>query len=161
MRKPTSFYQIEVDSAGLAWRADGRPIGRSCNVSGYYTANIWDTVSKKRRSKYVHALVAEAFLGALPLGKAEVNHINGDKKDNRPENLEYVTHAENLRHAGVTGLMERGEQRKQAKLLDSEVQFIRLFPKEISNADISRMFGVSNQLISSIRSNKKRKGLIS
>jgi len=42
-------------------------------------------------------------------------------------------------------------------LADTEVEFIRLFPREISNVDISRMFGVSNQLISNIRNYKVRK----
>lgn len=53
--------------------------------------------------KYVHVLVADAFLGECPPG-LEVNHKNTIKTDNRPENLEYITHRQNTTHAKEKGL---------------------------------------------------------
>ena len=50
---------------------------------------------------YVHRLVAEAFVDG---SGEEVNHINGDKTDNRAENLEWVTHKQNMHHALANGL---------------------------------------------------------
>lgn len=47
-----------------------------------------------RKSRYVHNLVMEAFVGEKKLGY-EVNHKNEDKSDNRLENLEYITSKEN------------------------------------------------------------------
>jgi NUMOD4 motif/HNH endonuclease len=52
-----------------------------------------------RVAKSVHVLVAEAFLGAKPFQKAQVNHINSNRSDNRVENLEWTDNAGNNYHA--------------------------------------------------------------
>ena len=55
------------------------------------------------RTQFVHRLVADTWLDN-PNHYRDVNHINGDKTDNRAENLEWVTHSQNIRHAYRTGL---------------------------------------------------------
>jgi len=52
----------------------------------------------KKKSILLHRLIAETFLGPCPPDK-EVNHIDGNKKNNAYSNLEYVTHRENIDHA--------------------------------------------------------------
>ena len=48
---------------------------------------------------YVHRLVAMAWHADTWFDGAEVNHINGDKYDNRAVNLEWVTRSQNLLHS--------------------------------------------------------------
>lgn len=71
---------------------------------GYPIISIWK--NNKPKTFSVHRLVAETFIDN-PNNKAEVNHKNGIKTDNRVENLEWVTREENIQHAYDTGLNPR------------------------------------------------------
>lgn len=64
-----------------------------------------------------HRIIALAFLGEPSEGKPDVNHKDGCKKHNAPENLEWCSKAENLAHARRLGL-QRDALRKY-----SEVQY--------------------------------------
>ena len=59
----------------------------------------------RREAINVHRLIADAFC-EHSAGREFINHKNGDKFDNRPENLEWCTRSENIVHAQETGLMK-------------------------------------------------------
>lgn len=74
----------------------------------------------KNKQLLVHRMVAEAFI-PNPENKPQVNHKNGDKTDNRVENLEWVTASENVKHA----YRELGIHPWNRKLTDEQVRAIR------------------------------------
>ena len=77
-----------------------RPYKASHNTSGYQRVKTGDG-----RRQFVHRMVAETWIdNPNPDYYTQVNHINGDKDDNRVNNLEWVTPSQNVRHAFRTGL---------------------------------------------------------
>lgn len=84
----------EVYSRNLYNNPNGRikRLKKTLEQTGYYTVNL------KGRIISVHRLVAEAFISNSEK-KPCVNHINGIKTDNRVENLEWCSYAENNLHA--------------------------------------------------------------
>lgn len=68
---------------------------------GYMKARLYSPLSKNddgRKPFRLHRLIAKAFLSNFS-DELQVNHINGDKSDNRVENLEMVTGSQNMFHA--------------------------------------------------------------
>ena len=82
---------------------DGRILKTGRDKKGYLRLRV--TLDRKKYVYKVHRLVAGAFL-ENPDGKPQVNHINGDKSDNRVCNLEWVSNRENARHAIQNGLWD-------------------------------------------------------
>ncbi len=74
------------------------------------------------RKYSVHRLVLEAFIGPSPT-RAVGNHKNGDKRDNRLANLEYMTSSENSIHAArvLKTHKQKGSKHGLHKLVESEV----------------------------------------
>ena len=71
--------------------------------NGYLRASL--SKNKEKKKVLIHRLVAETFI-PNPENKPEVNHIDGNKKNNNASNLEWCTHCENIKHAWETGLNE-------------------------------------------------------
>ena len=61
-------------------------------------------VNNKPVCRKVHRLVAQAFIHKPEGVKLEVNHKDGNKDNNQVDNLEWVTHQQNVKHSFDTGL---------------------------------------------------------
>ncbi|MFA7142910.1 MAG: HNH endonuclease signature motif containing protein [Candidatus Dojkabacteria bacterium] len=83
----------------------------------------------KKHKKFVHRLVAQTFLDN-PKNKPYVNHIDGNKTNNRLINLEWVTASENKIHSNTIHTSRRGSQIKNTKLTDNIVKEILKHFKE-------------------------------
>lgn len=79
----------------------------------------------KAKIQPIHRIVARTFLGPRPEGM-QVRHLNGDKLDNRLENLKYGTPKENVADKKLHGTQTRGQDHPGAKLSDDDVMEIRL-----------------------------------
>lgn len=90
-----SMPEIVVNRYGqVVDRYTGKKIKSFGMETGY------NRISYKGGKKYVHRLIAEAFI-PNPHNLPYVNHINANPKDNRVENLEWCTASENMKHDSI------------------------------------------------------------
>lgn len=148
-----------VSSHGRVRSPSGR-IMRAASRSAYPKVNLY--LEGVPTCRYVHALVAEAFLGPRPEGM-EVNHIDGCKTNPRLENLEYVAHSENGKHAHDTGLVRPAVSARNARcrLTDTQVRRIRrlaLAPAKVLQS-LAREMGVSDRHVFHIATGERRQAL--
>ena len=113
----------------------------------------------KRHHMSTHRLVAKHFI-PNPNNKPFVNHIDGNKLNNNVENLEWVTHEENMQHAVRTGLLNnKGNNHPRNKLTDKEVYQIRELHRYgiYNQKEISEIYNVTPANINYIVRNITRK----
>lgn len=125
---------------------------------GYYVINLCKPKTKMIQVK-VHRLVADLFIPNHGDDTTIVNHIDGDKKNNRVSNLEWTNHGGNLKHSYDYNLRsKKGENHHLSKLKDSDVRKIRNLSSEgFSNVALSKMFNVSDGTICMIVKRKRWK----
>lgn len=117
--------------------------------SGYLIVKL-ATVAGQRTST-VHSLVAAAFIGPRPPG-LDVAHLNGDKHDNRAENLAYATRAENMQQSVAHGVLPRGDGKVNARISRQDVLEIRSrhAAGAASYSGLSKEFGVCTGVVARV-----------
>lgn len=119
-----------------------RVMSISDNGKGYKLISV---NRPKRKNHYVHRLVAEAFV-PNPDGKGEVNHIDGNKSNNRASNLEWTTLQENRDHSKRVGLTLKGEELASSKLTEDAVREIRRIIAQdpmTNKTELGKRYGVN------------------
>lgn len=110
----------------------------------------------------VHRLIAMTFLGMPEDSKKTVNHKDLDKANNRPENLEWLTLKENIRHASkIIPRLRGAEIAWSNKLTQEQVLSIRAryVPHVMSLKMLAKEFSVSEQTVHAIIHRRKWKHL--
>lgn len=133
----------------------GAKVGRVLkprNVSnGYHGVNL------NGEQYLLHRLVWESFNSVIPDG-LEINHIDGDKKNNVLSNLEVVTRRENVNHAFENGLVNIpcGENNHKAKLTQKQASEIRkkYSGGSVTQSEIASDYNVDQSVISRIVNKK-------
>ena len=149
-----SLDRVGATCYGATRRLKGRLLKTTGGSRTYkrIPPNIADT-------QFVHRLVARAFI-PNPNNLPVVNHRDGNPANNRPENLEWCTQMENIRHAFRTGLVQpqhpgRGDASIASKLTEVQVREIkrRLAAGE-RICDMARDYPVSKGAISEIKAGR-------
>lgn len=92
------------------------------NSSGYWCVTLMK--DKKEYKEYVHTLILKTFVGERPEG-FQCRHLNGNKKDNRLENLKWGSCCDNQNDRIKHGTSNRGTRHGMRKLTEQQVLEIR------------------------------------
>jgi len=147
----SSFGRVKRVKAASGTHIDKvlTPFRQTC---GYLVVHLCH--KRKRATCLVHRLVALAFLP--PSDKSQINHKNGDKTNNRLDNLEWATPKENIQHAyavlGRKPSQPKGEENRNAKLTVQQVRQVRTLyaTDNYSHRALADMYGVSSHTIGRI-----------
>lgn len=142
-------YRIYEDGRIWSYRSK-RFLRQFIDNDGYIRHTL--CVNNKRKNQTLHRWIYLAFIGDIPKGK-QVNHKDGNKINNSIENLEVMTHQQNVVHAWENGLQKRrvGSKMWSSKLKEKDIQKIRsLYKKGHSQKEIGEMFGITQSNISHI-----------
>ena len=118
---------------------------------GYLKCNLYR--NKEFKNPTIHRLVAEAFIPKTD-DSLVVNHKDGNKLNNHVSNLEWITNAENIRHAYRIGLAEgaSGEDNPAARHTEKQIKEVcRLLEKGARNVDILKKTGVTKRAIEHVK----------
>jgi len=135
-------------------KQNGRVLKQTKCYKGYLRVSL--SLDKKKFTTGAHRLVAKAFV-SNPLNLPQVNHKDGIKTNNYPDNLEWCTNKENQIHAVKTGLINpnKGEKHHNSKLTNKQIINIRQLHKiGFTCKELAKDHNISEPAMSKILRNK-------
>ena len=160
--KPLLEYKgIEVSSIGRIKKAANKRRKERIltefpkDRDGYYRCSV-QKLDGVWTSQPVHRLVAKAFIDN-PDNKESVNHLDGNRTNNRVENLEWVTPKENVIHSFKYGARKIcKEVPKKTILTDFQISQIDTLRSLYTVNQIAKLFNIEYQSLKNIIHKKKQ-----
>jgi hypothetical protein len=139
-RSPYRSYEVSSDGRV---RRNGRELKGRLDRYGYRSVLL--SYAGLSRCFKGHRLVCEAWSGPCPEG-SECGHLDGNRLNNSPDNLAWVTRKENTAHKKLQGRPHGG---RRSRLSDETLAEIKRSP--LSSREAALVFGVSQSRIVRIR----------
>ena len=136
MKEIYKGYFITKD--GRVFNKHNKQLSPVNNGKGYLILNI--NIDGKRRCKALHRMVAEAFI-PNPFDLPEVNHKDANRKNNSIENLEWVTHGQNIKHSfDIQNRSAKGSNNANATITEQvAVEICELLSKGLKASQIRNL----------------------
>jgi len=152
-----SMARIRIAGRGGAQQLPERLKKPGKTKFGYIVVGLYR--NSKCKQCWMHRLVLEAFIGPRP-HKMETRHLDGDKTNNRLENLKWGTIEENWEDKRRHGTAPVGERNGQAVLTEDAVRKMRIMHKQgHSRSHIARIFKVGGNTAARALSGETWKGV--
>lgn len=135
------YKNYEVSSEGRIKNKTSLQILSPIHINGYQCVSLSEKGKGLFKQHLIHRLVVQTFVGNDD--QRIINHIDGNKKNNRLENLEWVTHSENRIHALELGLCD--PTKRKIKYCNTETNEIVAF---CSMTEASNKLNISRTTIS-------------
>ena len=137
------LYKVSDLGRVLSVRRD-RMLKPGINKSGYYTIALCKDSTQK--TNYIHQLVAESFIGHSRCGYGYVvDHINGDKLDNKSTNLQILSNRENI---------SKGNRDKNKTSKYTGVSYNKNYKKWVSQIKVNKKVVTIGRFVDEIEASK-------
>lgn len=158
MKQIPRFSNYCITKGGKVWSKPrhGKWLKPYKQKNGYLTVNLQD---KNKGNISISRLVLETFVGPCPEGM-KCRHLNGDRQDNRLENLCWGTRSDNqkdaIRHGTASCLKRKGHNSNFAKLTENQVKliFCAYHDGAYTQQELADCFGVGQGCIQAIVTKK-------
>ena len=151
------FLQDPNYYIGQDWKIyTNRPISGPIGKKKYPWRNIvrindkgYEFFTYKSKHLRLHRVIYRFYYGTID--KRTINHIDGNKLNNNPLNLELLTIQENIQHATNNNLVPSGEECSHSVLTENDVKNIKVLTNTHNDHYIAKLYGVSRIAILKIR----------
>lgn len=155
--KVKSLTRSLINSRGQYRVINERILKLKTDKDGYLRVGL-RKAGQKQKYFFIHRLVCTHFK-QNPSDKPTVNHLDGDKKNNKINNLEFATYEEQMEHAYKIGLQKPkyNEESGNNFLKNSEILSMReMYKSGLTQYKIAEIFKCSQGHVSVVVNNKKR-----